>query len=103
MNTFSIIFEILMIIAFGFSWPFNIIRAYKARTTKGTSLPFLCLIGFGYIAGILSKVFACQVVADYWNYLRIIAFVFYCINLSLIIIAISIFFRNKRIENQIKN
>ena len=49
------IFEIIMIVSFGASWPLNVIKSYKARTTKGKSLPFLCLIFFGYIAGIASK------------------------------------------------
>lgn len=100
MEIVSIIFEIAMIVAFGVSWPFNIIRAYKARTTKGTSLPFLSLIGSGYIAGILSKIFACQGVENYWTYLRIIAFVFYCINLSLIITATVIYARNKKLDKK---
>ena len=47
--------EILMIVSFGFSWPLNVIKSYKARTTKGKSLSFLFLIFFGYIAGIASK------------------------------------------------
>ena len=47
--------EIIMIVSFGASWPLNVIKSYKARTTKGKSLPFLCLIFFGYIAGISSK------------------------------------------------
>jgi hypothetical protein len=33
----------------------NVIKSYKARTTKGKSLAFLLLILFGYVAGILSK------------------------------------------------
>ena len=36
--------EVLMIISFGVSWPLNVIKSYKARTTKGKSLSFLCLI-----------------------------------------------------------
>ena len=49
------ILEIVMILSFGASWPANVIKSYKARTTKGKSLIFLCLIFFGYIAGISSK------------------------------------------------
>ena len=51
----SEIFEIIMIVSFGASWPLNVMKSYKARTTKGKSLPFLLLIFFGYIAGIISK------------------------------------------------
>ena len=29
METFATIFEIVMVLCFGASWPFNIIRAYK--------------------------------------------------------------------------
>ena len=47
--------EIIMIVSFGFSWPLNVMKSYKARTTKGKSLSFLLLIFFGYIAGIASK------------------------------------------------
>ena len=49
------ILEIIMIVSFGASWPMNVMKSYKARTTKGKSLPFLCLILFGYVAGIASK------------------------------------------------
>ena len=47
--------EVIMIVSFGASWPLNVIKSYKARTTKGKSPAFLCLIFFGYIAGILAK------------------------------------------------
>ena len=33
-------FELLMIVCFGVSWPLNIYKAWKARTTKGSSVPF---------------------------------------------------------------
>lgn len=51
----SELFEILMIVSFGISWPVNVINSYKARSTKGKSLLFLILIFLGYIAGITSK------------------------------------------------
>ena len=44
-----------MVLSFGASWPFNVIKSYKARTTKGKSLGFLILIFTGYIFGITSK------------------------------------------------
>ncbi len=93
METLSVIFEILMIALFGASWPFNIIRAYKARTAKGTSLLFTLLILIGYVFGILSKI-----CANNWNALRIFAFVVYCINLVMLIIALIIYFRNKKLD-----
>ena len=47
--------EIVMIVSFGASWPMNVLKSYRARTTKGKSLAFLYLILFGYVAGIASK------------------------------------------------
>lgn len=49
------IMEVVMIVSFGASWPLNVLKSYRARTTKGKSLAFLLLIFFGYIAGIVSK------------------------------------------------
>ena len=40
----SEILEILMVVSFGASWPFNVMKSWKARTAKGKSLLFLCLI-----------------------------------------------------------
>ena len=36
--------EATMLVCFGFSWPLNVVKAYKARTAKGTSLAFIILI-----------------------------------------------------------
>ena len=49
------ILEIAMIVAFGFSWPNNIITTYRNKSTKGKSLAFLLLIDFGYVCGIAGK------------------------------------------------
>lgn len=101
METLSVLFEIAMVVAFGVSWPFNIVRAYRARTAKGTSLLFIVLIGGGYVAGILSKIFAyAKEGAAYWTPLRILAFVFYFINLSMILTALCLYIRNKRLDRQ---
>jgi hypothetical protein len=48
-------FEIAMILCFGASWPFNVIKSWKTKTAKGKSLPFLVLILVGYVFGIVSK------------------------------------------------
>lgn len=52
------LFEIMMIVSFGISWPLTVLKAYRSRTTKGTSLPFLLLIFTGYIWGIIGKLLA---------------------------------------------
>ena len=49
------IFEVLMIVCFGVSWPFNITKSWKAKTAKGKSLLFEVCILLGYICGIAGK------------------------------------------------
>ena len=101
MGKLATIFEIVMIGCFGASWPFNIIRAYKARTTKGTSLFFLFLIFFGYVGGITSKIFLMiEKGAAFWTFVSALAFSFYVINLTMLTIALIIYFRNKKLDNQ---
>ena len=51
----SELLEITMLLCFGASWPMNVIKSWRARTAKGKSVAFLCLILFGYVAGIASK------------------------------------------------
>ena len=56
------IFEILMMVAFGFSWPNNIATTLKNKSTKGKSLPFLLLIDTGYLCGIVGKILTLNLV-----------------------------------------
>ena len=102
MEALATICEIIMVICFGASWPFNIIKAYKARTTKGTSLLFMSLIGIGYVGGILNKIFTmCLNIAqgkDPLTWLQWIAFAFYIINITLVSSGIVIYFRNKKLD-----
>ena len=89
--------EIIMVICFGASWPFNIIRAYKARTAKGTSVLFMLLIGIGYIGGILCKIFT-WIEKGGLSPLAYVAFAFYIINISMVTAGIIIYFRNKHLD-----
>ena len=49
------IFEVLMIVCFGLSWPFNIAKSWNAKTAKGKSLLFEVCILVGYCFGIAGK------------------------------------------------
>ena len=78
------ILETLMLVCFGFSWPLNVMKAFKAKTAKGTSLPFILLIVTGYIAGITAKLITNQI-----NYVLIA----YIVNLAIVSLNIVIYFR----------
>ncbi|MEI8247593.1 MAG: hypothetical protein WCI51_17290 [Lentisphaerota bacterium] len=51
------IFEAIMLICFGASWPLAIYKTVKAKNPVGKSVPFLYLVLIGYIAGCLHKVY----------------------------------------------
>ena len=88
------ILEIAMLICFGFSWPLNVIKSFKARTSKGKSLPFLLLIISGYIAGIASKfVNPAFDFADKWYVLF-----FYFLNLIMVSLDVVMYARNRRLD-----
>lgn len=98
-KTFADIFEIGMVICFGFSWPFNVIRSYKARTAKGTSLLFTLLIVIGYVSAIIGKfILIGSEGAEFWTVTRTIAFIFYWINLAMVSTGLVIYFRNKKLD-----
>ena len=80
-----------MLVCFGFSWPLNVIKAYKARTAKGTSLPFILLIIMGYIAGISAKIISGQI-----NYVLIA----YIINLAIVSLNVVVYFRNTALDKK---
>jgi len=48
-------FEVLMLLCFGLSWPFNISKSWKSRTAKGKSLMFELVVVVGYLCGIAGK------------------------------------------------
>ncbi|MBE6017383.1 MAG: hypothetical protein E7233_07225 [Lachnospiraceae bacterium] len=86
------IFETVMLICFGLSWPLNVIKAYKARTAKGTSLPFLLLIITGYIGGITAKVITNQI-----NYVLVV----YLVNLVIVLVNLAVYIRNVALDRKI--
>ena len=49
------IFEAVMLICFGLSWPISIARSWKTRTAKGKSYWFLVFALVGYISGLSGK------------------------------------------------
>jgi len=85
------ILETIMLVCFGFSWPLNVIKAYRAKTAKGTSLPFILLIITGYIAGISAKIISGQI-----NYVLIV----YILNLAIVSLNVIVYFRNVSLDKK---
>ena len=87
----GLVFETVMLVCFGLSWPLNVIKAFKARTAKGTSLPFLLLIITGYLGGIAAKVISGQI-----NYVLIV----YLINLGIVLLNLAVYVSNVALDNR---
>lgn len=84
------VFEILMIVLFGSSWPINVLKSYKARTTKGKSLLFLILVFVGYLFGIAGKLIG--------GSFKWYVVLFYFLNAIMVGLDIILYFRNLRID-----
>ena len=85
------ILETVMLVCFGFSWPLNVIKTYRAKTAKGTSLLFILLIITGYIAGISAKLISGQI-----NYVLIA----YILNLAIVSLNVIVYFRNVSLDKK---
>ena len=85
----SQIFETLMLIAFGLSWPPAIYTALKTRTAKGKNVLFDICIWFGYAFGIAAKLMAGDV-----TYVMI----FYVFNFVSAAISVLLYYLNRRLD-----
>lgn len=91
------VLEATMLIMFGISWPFNLMKSIKTKSTKGKSLLFLILIDLGYIAGITSKFFSTSFVwdTDWW------VFAIYVINFLFVSADLAMYFINRSSEKKL--
>lgn len=95
------VLEVVMIVSFGASWPLNVVKSYKSRTTKGKSLPFLCLIFCGYIAGVASKLLNEAYMLSFSS--RWYVLFFYVLNLIMVGIDLCLYARNYKIDRSVLN
>ena len=86
--------EVLMVVCFGISWPLNIRKAWKARTTKGSSVLFYYFIWIGYLFGIGSKI------VKLYDGVQtpIYVWFFYILNLVIVSVGIAIYYRNAMLD-----
>ena len=95
------ILEIIMIVSFGASWPLNVMKSYRARTTKGKSLAFLFLIFFGYIAGITSKLVNEAYMASFSQKWYVLFF--YVLNFIMVGADLLMYVRNSKLDKRREN
>ena len=83
------VFEMIMLICFGLSWPFNIAKSLRSRTAKGKSLWFEVCIIVGYLCGLAWK-FICG------NVTYVAAF--YILDIAMVTTDLVLTVRNKRLD-----
>lgn len=91
------ILEVIMYVLFGCSWPFNIAKSVRTKSTKGKSLLFLILIDLGYVSSMLAKIISAanggfSFEKDWW------VFMFVAINFVLVTTDLVLYFINLRRE-----
>ena len=94
----SELLEITMLLCFGASWPMNVIKSWRARTAKGKSLAFLCLIEIGYVAGVASKLLNPAYMASFSEKWYVLFF--YILNFTMVGVDLCLYFRNRRLDRE---
>lgn len=87
------VFEAIMLVCFGVSWPISIYKSWKSRKVGSKSVVFLYAILVGYVAGIVNKLL----------YSPDVVLVLYIINFFLVATDIGLYYRNVRLEKQLSD
>lgn len=93
------ILEMIMLITFGVSWPINITKLWRVRSTKGSSVFFYCLIVLGYILGVISK----AIKLNEGISTPVYVWFFYIFNACMVAVGIGVWCRNRMIERRERN
>ena len=83
------IFEVLMLVCFGISWPISIAKAIRTKMVAGKSPVFMVIVIIGYAFGIIHKVLYSR---DWVTFL-------YALNLIMVAVDMSLYFHySKRVN-----
>ena len=94
---FTSVMETLIVICFGISWPINIIKAWKSKTAKGSSVLFYFFIWIGYIFAMVGKM--AMIIGNspnpWYETVKWYVMFFYVLNIIMVSAGIIICLRNK--------
>ena len=77
------IFEVFMLVCFGFSWPVSIAKALRTKVVTGKSPVFMAIVIIGYASGIVHKLLYSQ---DW-------VIILYAANLIMVAIDLALYFK----------
>jgi lipopolysaccharide export LptBFGC system permease protein LptF len=85
------VFEIFMLLCFGFAWPIAILKSIRSKSIEGKSLIFIYVILFGYVFGMLHKII----------YSLDFVIILYFINFCMVFIDLMLYYRNRRNRKEV--
>ena len=77
------VFEAIMLLCFGLSWPVSIAKALRTKVVAGKSALFMSIVAVGYISGIIHKILHSR---DWIIWL-------YALNLAMVLFDLFLYFR----------
>ena len=83
------VFEMIMLICFGLSWPFNIAKSIRSHTARGKSALFEVCIIIGYACGLAGKVISGNV-----TYVT----AFYVLDIAMVSVDLALTCRNRKLD-----
>lgn len=81
------VFEALMLVCFGASWPFSIYKSWTTKQVGSKSLVFLVLVMVGYAAGMAHKIL----------YSPDLVLGLYALNFLMVAVDTGLYLRNRRL------
>ena len=97
------VFEMIMLVCFGRSWPTSVYKSYVSRTAKGKSVTFELFILVGYVFGNARKFLQLrefQANGQEPGFLFWFAWCFYIFNIVCIIIDLILYVRNVKLDKE---
>lgn len=79
----SSIFEAIMLICFGISWPISIAKSLRTHVVQGKSPLFMIILSFGYLSGLAHK----------FSYSRDWITALYALNLVMVLTDLALYYR----------
>ncbi len=77
------LFEAIMLICFGLSWPVSIAKSVRTKVVSGKSAAFMVIVCVGYLSGIVHKLL----------FSRDWVIVLYALNMVMVVIDLILYYR----------
>jgi len=83
------VMEFAMLFAFGFSWPFAILKTWRAKRVDGKSPMFMTIVLVGYVCGIAARLLDASSSNDWLC-------IVYLVDMALVSTDLALYFRYSR-------